>query len=175
MKTGSNGYFFSGGNQGSMNKLLHIGFNVIANKYFFGFWANDCASVSEYANDFNNWIYLTFIYNNNTKERSIYRNGVKIAISNAISTSGDLTVNNDMNIGRRTYGDGYINGYVDDLRIYTGKVLDQEEITRIYNGTKTDYTTQITEPIIGMDLSPVIWYKFDDSTILVWIRWEKQI
>jgi hypothetical protein len=55
---------------------------------------------------------------------------------------------------------------MDDLRIYTGKVLDQDEITRIYNGTKTDYTTTITEPTIGMDLTPNLWCKFDTGALL---------
>ena len=93
----------------------------------------------------------------------IYRNGNKEALTGAETTNGQLNTTSSIFIGN-FYNVGFnFNGYIDDLRVYTGKVLTADEINRIYLNSKADYTT-ISEPLIGQDLSPFIWYKFDDST-----------
>ena len=92
---------------------------------------------------------MTFTYNNDTLLKQIYRNGVKLSITNEIST-GKQTANNYIIFGAlEGFGTQMYIGNIDDYRLYTGKVLDQEEISRIYNGAKTDYTTPIIEPTIG--------------------------
>lgn len=119
------------------------------------------ANSINFSSDVNNWVHIVYIFNSTTLERSIYRNGIKLVLTNSI-TSGLSTVTPNFGIGIKS-GGYYYRGYMDDLRIYTGKVLEQEEITRIYTGARTDYTTPITEPLIGQDLNPIIWYKFDDA------------
>ena len=74
-------WFFSVGNEAVNNKYLHAGLNA-SYKYIFNFRGNDSTSINTYPLDFNVWVHLTFIYNYTTKEKSIYRNGVKIDIDN---------------------------------------------------------------------------------------------
>jgi hypothetical protein len=61
----------------------------------------------------------------------IYRNGVKLNLSNAI-TATELNVSNVLTIGKVALTANYLNGYMDDLRIYTGTVLTQDQINQIY-------------------------------------------
>jgi hypothetical protein len=62
-------------------------------------------------------------------------------------------------------------GNLDDLRFYN-KALNQDQINSLYIITRINYpvvknesykSLTLTEPIIGMDLNPLIWYKFDNS------------
>ena len=94
-----------GANNLTLNKTLTMATTASGSnlKYNLKFYSNDCETVYDY-NDVNNWVYLTFTYNNLTGERSIYRNGVKLAITNAISTTGGFIGANILYIGI------YING-----------------------------------------------------------------
>jgi hypothetical protein len=96
------------------------------------------------------------------QKKIIYRNGVKIDITPKYST-GDLSVSNVLSICKLNLTSNCFNGNMDDRRNFTAEVLSQEEITRIYNGNQLN----TTEPVIGMDLSPIIWYKFEDSSNVV--------
>ena len=156
------GHIFGFGNESGIFKRIAAGFNFA--KYIITD-ANTTASSDTFNEDLNIWVHLVFTFNSQTLERSIYRNGVKLTLTNAIA-GGQSTVKERISIGTSAGSGSYYNGFIDDARVYTGKVLDQEEITRIYNGTKTDYTTTITEPTIGMDLTPNIWLKFDTGALL---------
>jgi hypothetical protein len=116
---------------------------------------NTEAFSANFSGDLNTWVHLVFAFDTITLERSIYRNGVKLVLYNP-KANGQNNLATAMQIAAKV-GGAYFNGYIDDIRVYYDKYLDQDEITRIYNGTKTDYTTQITEPVIGMDLTPNLW------------------
>jgi len=137
-----------------------------SNKIAFNFGGNATYLVNAYASDANNWVHLAFIYDLPNKKMYIYRNGVNEPTLTQTSPIIDpYTGTNSFTIGRWSAGAyDFFNGNIDDLRVYTGKILTQEEITRIYTGSKTNYTTQITEAVLGAELNPLIWYKFDDSS-----------
>jgi hypothetical protein len=63
----------------------------------------------------------------------IYRNGIKIQISNAISPS-PLIPNTNFLIGGVNTTTFSFHGYIDDLRVYTGNVLSQTQINELYAG-----------------------------------------
>ena len=148
------------------NKLLLIGFGInTANTYNFGFYGDDSISVS-YLQDINNWVHIVTIYNSITKERCLYRNGVKIEISNAIAAA-NLIPNTILRIGSYPGNSYYFNGNIDDLRIYKSKVLTQEEITSIYTGAITNYNTTIINPVLKPALTPNLWCKFDTGALTV--------
>ena len=152
-KTGTTakGIILTIGTQNISFQKIIMGFGISnANRYCLSFWAEDSYS-SAYPDDINKWVHITFVYNSLNKEKMIYRNGIKITSS--ISSSQPIP-NNNLKIGSLDNNAFGYNGYLDDLRIYTGTVLTQEEITRIYIGSKNE--------TIGTNLSPVLWYKFDD-------------
>jgi len=115
------------------------GFNIVTN--------------STHQNDLNSWVHLVATYNVLTKQVLLYRNGVLLSTTSNIITAGlSGYVNATFSIGATT-GANYFNGYIDDLRIYTGKVLTLDEINYISNKD-------------SVRINPVIWYKFDDPNNL---------
>jgi hypothetical protein len=112
--------------------FLGLGGNVL-NSYTFGIYATDSYSSTAYAGDVNNWVHITWVYNSNTREKMIHRNGIKIQISNAISPS-PLIPNTNFLIGGVNTTTFSFHGYIDDLRVYTGNVLSQTQINELYAG-----------------------------------------
>ena len=113
-------------------------------KYLTSFWGTSSTSTDTFADDLNKWVHIVATYNLNTRERSLYRNGVKLNVSNPLSDP--CICNNVLTIGK--YGGAssdYFNGYMDDLRVYTGRVLSQAQITEIYAGnTYYNFPTALT-------------------------------
>jgi hypothetical protein len=146
-----NGVVISFGTVATERQGLSLGFGVVnLNKYWFGFYVDDAYSTTAFANDINNWVHITWIYNSNTRERMIYRNGIKLELTGATAL-GQPNPNNNFRIGQLLNGYWY-NGNVDDLRIYTGVVLSQAQITEIYAGNPyynlpTASTRYNTDPI----------------------------
>ena len=141
-KTGNNGILTHFGNEQSINSIIFIGFNIeVANAYHIGFYGESTNSLETFPGDFNNWVHITWMYDSNTGERIIYRNGVKLTLQTPFLKVSTL-IDNSIIIGRVSYNSSrYFNGYIDDLRIYTGKVLTDIQITTIYNDTNnTNYT-----------------------------------
>ena len=159
------------GSIGTLREGLAMGFGVVGiNKYAFGFNGDDALSVSTYPEDVNKWVHVVFVYDSITLERMIYRNGVKINLNLSIA-GGQPNPNNNFRIGSYI-GNRFYNGFLDDVRVYTGTVLTQNQINTIYNNTRLSYpiiknesyNSELTQPLIGQDLSPILWYKFDDTT-----------
>ena len=121
----------SAGNSAYQKILMGFGISNV-NRYGFSFWAEDSYSSSTYLQDINNWVHITWVYNSLTKEKSIYRNGVKITVSNSISSSQPIPTN-VLTIGALNNNTYYFNGFMDDLRIYTGTALTQNQINDLYN------------------------------------------
>jgi hypothetical protein len=91
---------------------------------------------SAFPNDINNWAHIVWMYNSNSKERIIYRNGVKLTLTGTVIENISYIPNNTFSIGKVGFSSGYFwyNGYIDDLRVYTGTVLSQAQINEIYAG-----------------------------------------
>ncbi len=70
------------------------------------------------------------MYDINKQERMIYRNGVKLNVINPIITP--LNCNHVLKIGTRFQNNIWYNGNIDDLRVYTGRVLNQAQINELY-------------------------------------------
>jgi hypothetical protein len=146
-KTGTMGHIFNLGGVGALNQMLFLSFNKFPNTYSIGFYGNDAYSIETFPNDFNTWVHIVAIYNLNTKERSLYRNGIKLTVNYPISVP--LNCNNVFAIGRFQGGSTeYYNGYVDDLRVYTGTVLTEFEITRIYNNRSDTISSGLNQNVI---------------------------
>jgi hypothetical protein len=145
----SGGHFFNVGNVGSIGTLFMI--QYYTSKYLTSFWGTSSTSTDTFADDLNKWVHIVATYNLNTRERNLYRNGVKLNVSNPLSDP--CICNNVLTIGK--YGGAssdYFNGYMDDLRVFTGIVLSQAQITELYAGNPyynfpTALTRYNTNPI----------------------------
>ena len=102
---------------------------------------------SAFPNDINNWVHIVWMYNSNSKERIIYRNGVKLTLTGNVIENVPYIPNNTFSIGKVGFVSGYFwyNGYIDDLRVYTGVVLTQAQINELYAGnTYYNFPTALT-------------------------------
>lgn len=158
----SGGYYLCIGNNQVINEILILIYNQTGTSYTYGiaYYGNDSFTTSAFPNEFNNWVHIVATYNLNTRERSIYRNGVKLSVSNSLSLP--LNCNNILTIGKYAAGaTNFYNGYIDDLRIYTGIVLSQAQITELYqNNTFYKFPTAETK-YIGTSASTGITYNFE--------------
>ncbi|MEM4215258.1 MAG: LamG domain-containing protein, partial [Candidatus Pacearchaeota archaeon] len=94
----------------------------------FGFYDDDLTGNTELTSG--KWWHLVFTWDANTRARKIYVNGVLDAQDNS---NGYLNVPTltDFIIG--SYGGGaYLNGYIDEFKIWN-RVLDEQEINASYN------------------------------------------
>ena len=136
-------------------------------KYEFGIAGmNAVLTTSTFAGDLNTWVNLVFTYNSTNRQVLIYRNGVLLPTSNNILSGALFGYENvNFSIGATNSPVNYFNGNIDDLRTYSF-ILTQDQITRIYNGDKIDNTILTIEPVIGQDLTPNLWFKFDTGALL---------
>jgi hypothetical protein len=114
------------------NENYWIGYGINGNfKYGFGGWTfGDIYSSSIY-NDVNTWVHVCFTYNISSQSKKIYRNGILIA-SGTAGTTYTIT-NNNLTIG--AIGSGwFMNGLMDDFRIYNNLELSQSQVFELYNG-----------------------------------------
>jgi hypothetical protein len=135
-KTGeiNKGTIMTFGSVNATRQSLTLGFGInIANIYKFSFFNDDCYSTSNFPEDINNWVHITWVYNSSTLERMIYRNGVKLTLIKPLA-GGQLNINTNFRIGALYTNSYYYSGYIDDLRVYTGVVLSQAQITELYAG-----------------------------------------
>ena len=118
---------------GGQSIALHIGFQN-SNNLNFGFYSNDKASSSGYAQtDWNFWVVTHDV---NTKFKNIFRNNTEIPAGAWGATESLNSSGNNFHIGG-SYGSGAdpFRGYLDDVRIYN-KVLTTAEISAIYGDYK---------------------------------------
>lgn len=119
---------FSQGPNYGPNQTLHIGFGPGGNFFMFNFYQNDLGTPVTI--DFN-WHHWACTFDNVTKDRKIYRDGVLIASD--ISTSAFLgDGSNSMYIGDVAYGNNNFDGAIDELRVWT-RSLSQSEIQNNMN------------------------------------------
>jgi hypothetical protein len=123
-----NAIAFSQGPNFGPNQTLHIGFGGNGNSFVFNFYQNDLGIPVTADFDWHHW---ACTFDNETKEKKIYRDGV--LIGSVISTSaflGDGTT--DMYIGDVAYGGNNFEGNIDELRVWT-RALSQLEIENRLN------------------------------------------
>jgi hypothetical protein len=144
------GLYFSIGTNAAMNEIMTLFINPANSRYYIAFNGNDTNSTS-FSQDLNNWVHLVFMYDINTRERSIYRKGIKLTLTNSFSVP--INCSNNFKIGSYSrYPATFYNGCIDDFRIYTGRVLSQAQITELYAGNPyynlpTALTRYNTDPI----------------------------
>lgn len=85
-----------------------------------------CTGTTNLSN--NNFYHITTTYNNTTKEKNIYINGIldKTCTQQESNIAG--TTNQTISIG----GGSYISGLIDEIRIYN-RALSPEEVKQLYN------------------------------------------
>lgn len=122
-------YSILGTNEMQFRKGIHL---VIRNgRPYFGFYGNDLHSgvmIKE-----KEWTHIVYRYNLPNGEQAIYVNGKEAGSSlNHSSFIGDSA----LTIGRSMNGRNFLNGYIDDLGIWS-RALGDEEIARLYRGEIT--------------------------------------
>ena len=101
---------------------LHIGFRA-SNQFTFGFYANDLNTPIYSDTDWHHW---AMTYDTGTNNRKIYRDGIVVASDSPLN---DYAGSGVFNIGCFLTGLIYINGSIDELRIWN----DARTITEIQN------------------------------------------
>jgi hypothetical protein len=90
----------------------------------------------------NKWLHVVGTQDSDNKMR-LYKNGKKIKEGNGLDPASTFRVGN--RIGRSHWNDSYFDGQMDELRVYsTG--LSQEDVNAIYGGGNGE--TPITAPVI---------------------------
>ena len=144
----NNTFIYSTNNSGpSTRTALHIGYRSSTN-FTFAFWADDMEITV--SNHLNVWNFFTLTYNVSNNQRIVYINGILTTSGNSGGALNCPTQN--YNIGRSFMGDSYYSGLIDDFRIYSGLVLNQSQVSELYNGrievyqqgTSIGYGTNIT-------------------------------
>lgn len=114
---------------------LWIAYNEITYGFYGGYTFSDRRDnwyVAGFENDINNWVHLVFTYDINTKMRKIYRNGV--LIGNRTTQATFSYSGNYLDIGRIGANGYYMNGLLDDFRIYDVE-LSLFQIQELFNST----------------------------------------
>ena len=129
----------SGVKDSSQGSQLNI--KYVTNYLNFGFWDDDIQSTAN-ANDVGNWVYWVCTYNNVNKTKIIYRNG--ILVKSAVG-SVNLTSDNNFYIGTLSgTTNNFLNGKIDDFRIYYNLILTLTQINELYNGNLLIYINTST-------------------------------
>ncbi len=105
---------FSQGSSAGNNQLLHIGFSS-SNKFIFNFWGGPNDFEIPITNDIN-WHHWACTFDNITKERKVYRDGILIGqsiISSTFIGNGAIT-----RIGANGYTGDEFDGNIDELRVW---------------------------------------------------------
>jgi hypothetical protein len=126
------------GNESGAYKQIAIGYSLSISGAYTHTDGNSGATSSAFLTDINNWVHIVWMYDANTRTRYIYRNGVKLTLTGSIVNS-QTSPNNTFCIGKFGLGNYYYNGYIDDLRVYTGVVLSQAQINELYAGNTFYY------------------------------------
>jgi hypothetical protein len=140
---GTNDYIFGGGSAAS-NLGLHFGF-LSTDVIRFGFYSNDLDTVATYADT--GWHHVVGTYNQASKNKTIYVDGVQVA--SAIATA-DYGSNLTTLGGASWSGTGMFGGYMDEVRIYN-RSLSAAQILALYQN-RSDMIMK-NELVIGQNWS----------------------
>jgi type II secretory pathway pseudopilin PulG len=113
-------------NAGGNNKYLHC--NIRSQKPYFGFYYNDLSGNTTVQT--NIWYMIAFVYDYEKNIRRIYLNNVIDAQDNPSSAYQGSSL---IKVG--VYASSYLNGFIDEVRIYN-RALTNQEIKAIYEATK---------------------------------------
>ena len=138
--SGTADMIFSTGETNADNRILIVGFNY-QNYLYFDFGNNYLMSTTTVVD--NDWHYLVFTYNWNTRERNIYLDEINIA-SDISSADPDLDLPTETRIGNTTYGGDYsYDGKIDEVIVWDME-LSPEQVSAMYGGG--NYRTDIIAP-----------------------------
>jgi hypothetical protein len=113
----------------------------------------------------NTWTYLTFTYDGSSNQSGMksYVNGVLSNTGTSSAMTSTIMNNESVVIGAESDGGRTFTGYLDDLRIYS-RELDQNEVNVIYNGgTGTEGSLKPTNVqdnsiLVEKDTGKRFWY-----------------
>ena len=121
------GWYLTLGNQGH-------GVDLMAGQKYLGY----AGSVSSFFPE-NEWVHVVAVYNSETQEIAIYRNGVKqdVAISST-TNPGIAKTNSEKYIGQSGYSPSNLSGAIDNITIYSmaATQAEVEEMCGLDNETK---------------------------------------
>ena len=127
--SGTADMIFSTGETNADNRRLVVGFNY-QDYLWFDFGNNFLISTTTVVD--NDWHYLVFTYNWNTRERNIYLDGINMA-SDISSADPDLDLPTETRIGNTTFaGDYSYDGKIDEVVVWDTE-LSIEHISAMYN------------------------------------------
>jgi DNA-binding SARP family transcriptional activator len=127
-------YSILGTHEGVFRKGLHL--VIRQGRPYFGFYGNDLWADRVVSP--NEWFHIVYRYNYFNGEQAIYVNGQNVGASlNHASFIGDST----LVIGQSIRSDNFLNGYIDDLFIWS-RPLGEEEIQILYN---SDYKPEMEQ------------------------------
>jgi hypothetical protein len=120
---------------------LHCNINVSGANYNIGMF--DWNFTSVYPGSFNiaqssvnnGWHHIVYTVDTNLWRATLYFDGSQKTQTTSTRNSGSTTTNvTKIGIGHRSdNGDGWIAGYIDNFRIYTGGVMTSASVTALYN------------------------------------------
>ena len=112
------------------------GFEIRTAGNKFGFWGGGSSWLNAVSTiNLNEWYYITTTCDNNTKNTSIYINGIYEA---SLLQDCKLYYSDDINIGARANEDYYFNGTIDEVNIWS-RVLNETEILDLYGEGKDKF------------------------------------
>ncbi|RMF49418.1 MAG: hypothetical protein D6755_02405, partial [Anaerolineae bacterium] len=126
---------FSAG-EARQNKGLHIGFRS-NNTFTCAFFFDDLNTSKQYTD--NTWNHWACVYDATTRQRTVYRNGVKVGEDIARANyqgSGNWMLGD----APFAFGDWHFNGALDEVQVY-GRALQSYEIQDIYT-TQANWTEE---------------------------------
>jgi len=113
--TGNDNHIIGLGETTTTNNALHIGFRG-SNQFTFAFFGNDLDASSTLADT--NWHHWAVTFDEVSKARTIYRDGVQVA--NDVSSSNFIGTGN-LKIGRAYFANNNnFNGNLDEVRVWNG-------------------------------------------------------
>lgn len=122
----------SAGNAAGMHQLLHFGFRN-TNVFMCAFYSNDLDTTATYTDT--KWHHYACTFDVITRTRKIYVDGVLVASGIATSAFQGASA---IDVGRLSTGSSYLNGLIDDVRIY-GEYMSAEGIKNMYAENMSKY------------------------------------